>query len=88
MYGKKIIAKEFKIGDKVVITNLFSERTYTITRLLKLHAVGELKTSDGRTITEKFKKEYRYEEGGRWYGVHPVPEIRWDRNTYKVIESE
>ena len=88
MFGRKIIEKEFKIGDKVVITNTFSQRTCTITRLLKQHAIGEFKTTDGRTVTEKFKKTYRYTEDGRWYSVHLVPENKWDMNKYKVIEKE
>lgn len=47
-----------QIGDKVKVSNWLNTYVSTIIRVTKTKAVGETKTSDGRSFTTEFKREY------------------------------
>lgn len=84
-----IIAKKFKIGDKIVVTPSFGKvHTYTITRVTKTMAIAEFKNSAGTKCSERFGIEYRV-ENGTWYYIvrYPREAFTWDRNNYKVVEA-
>ena len=77
--------REFKVGDKIIITNWYGTRTIQVTRVTKLHAVCEVKRADGTSYVNKFKKEYLV--NGNYYNVTPVPKIGFGINKYKVISE-
>ena len=84
----KVIKKQFKVGDKVVVTPTYgSVHTYTITRLTKTMAIAEYKNSVGTKCSERFGIEYRID--GNYYSITRFPREAhiWDRNDYKVIEA-
>lgn len=83
---EKVIEKEFKVGDKIVVTPRYGAKyTLTVTRLTKLHAVCETKNLMGTKISFKFKKNWR--KNGNYFSVRPVPVPDWITTTYEVIES-
>ena len=77
--------REFKVGDKILITSWYGTHTIQVTKLTKLHAVCEVKRTDGTSYVSKFKKEYIVD--GNYYGVTPVPKIDFNTNKYKVISE-
>jgi len=83
---KPIVEKEFKVGDKIIVTPHFgAKHTLTVTRITKSHAVCEKKNLAGQKVVYKFKKTWRTD--GSWFSVQPVPIPVWPTDTYEVIES-
>lgn len=49
---------QLQVGDKIKVSNWLNTYVSTIIRVTKTKAVGETKTSDGRSFTTEFKREY------------------------------
>ena len=77
--------REFKVGDKITIENIFCRHTYTIIRVGKKFAVADLNNGSGGTL--RFNKTYRYFPDGDCM-VESSPRIRFDQNKYKVHPVE
>lgn len=86
---EKVVEKQFKVGDKVVVTPSFGPvHTYAITRVTKTMAIAEFKNSAGVKCSERFGINYRtYDNGYVSITRFPREAFIWDRSTYKVIES-
>ena len=84
---RTMIEKEFKVGDRILVTPRFGNPyTLTVTRLTKTQAVCEwIRKTDGMKLSEKFRKTYH--TNGEWCNLTPVPLEEWPTNTYKVIEK-
>lgn len=87
---EKVVEKQFKVGDKIVVTPSFGKvHTYTITRVTKTMAVAEFKNFAGVKCSERFGINYRIYDNGGYFSITRFPRetFIWDRNGYKVIES-
>lgn len=85
---EKVVKKQFKVGDKIVVTPIFGQvHTYTITRVTKTMAIAEYKNSVGEKCSARFGIDYRIY--GNYVSITRFPReaFTWDRNEYKIIES-
>lgn len=85
---EKVVEKQFKVGDKIVVTPSFGRvHTYTITRVTKTMAIAEFKNSAGVKCSERFGINYKID--GNYVSLTRLPRelFIWDGNEYKIIES-